>query len=67
MPYFNVTGMLGELSVKEENQEKMELWQADKQPSLRECSREVKVASGLKKMKAILRIWPKILNIFPAL
>lgn len=38
MPYFNVTGMLGELSVKEENQEKMELWQADKQPSLRECS-----------------------------
>ena len=59
--------MLEELSVKEENQRKMELWQADKQPSLTERSREVKAASRLKKMKAILGIWPKMLDIFPAL
>ena len=66
MSYFNVTGMLEELSVKEENQ-KMELWQADKQPSLTERSREGKAASRLEKMKAILGIWPKMLDIFPAL
>lgn len=36
MPYFSVTGMLQELSVK-----KMELWQADQQPSLTEHSTEV--------------------------
>lgn len=36
-PYFSVTGMLQELSVKE----KMELWQADQQLSLTEHSTEV--------------------------
>lgn len=36
-PYFSVTGMLQELSVKK----KMELWQADQQPRLTEYSTEV--------------------------
>lgn len=67
MSYFNVTGMLEELSAKGENQEKMELWQADKQLSLTERSREGKAASRLEKIKAILGIWQKMLDIFPAL
>lgn len=37
MPYFSVTGMLQELLVKK----KMELWQADQQPSLTEHSTKV--------------------------
>lgn len=66
MPYFSVTGTLEELSVKQEEQ-KMELWQADKQPSLTRHSREVKAASRLKKMKAVVGIWLKMFYIFPGL
>lgn len=62
MPYFNVTGKLGKVSVKEKNQEKMQFQPADKQQNLMKRSREVKAVSRLKKMKAILGIWPKMLE-----
>lgn len=62
MPYFNVTGKLGKVSVKEKKQEKMQFQLVDKQQNLMKRSREVKAVSRLKKMKAILGIWPKMLE-----